>query len=293
MSYQEVPPFISYPVSTSFATLSSPSSSSPHTELNADSPLLLNSCCNPRKLNILYFNARSLLPKISELQLIAETYSPSVICIVESWLCPDITDAEVWIPDYQLVRLDRNHNGGGVLMFISGSLQFSVLPRCEDLELLSVVVSMGSSKACISLFYRPPSSSSSILDSLCTYLASSVLHRFTNLILLGDFNVNFCAHSRHPLFSTLESLSHSLSLQQVVTEPTHVHHNGSTSLIDLVFVSNPLLINTCSVIPPLSNSDHNGLSLQCNWKSTHRDNCDNHSKGRVVTVRLTGNGLPC
>ncbi len=97
-------------------------------------------------------------------------------------------------------------------MFISGSLQFSVLPRCEDLELLSVVVSTGLSKACISLFYRPPSSSFSILDSLCTYLASSILHRFTNLILLGDFNINFCAHSRHPLFSTLESLTHSLSL---------------------------------------------------------------------------------
>ena len=51
----------------------------------------------PSDFSILYYNARSLLPKLSELQLIAEAYSPSVICIVETWLSPNIINREVSI----------------------------------------------------------------------------------------------------------------------------------------------------------------------------------------------------
>ena len=94
-------------------------------------------------------------------------------------------------------------------------------------------------------------------------------------------NINFCTHSCHPLFPSLESMSQFFALQQVVKEPNHVYHNGTTSLVDLVFISNPLLTNSCHVVPPLSNSDHYGVSVQCCWKPTHRHNCDNHSKGRV------------
>ena len=37
-------------------------------------------------LSILYFNARSIYPKIDELRSIVVYSSPCVICIVESWL---------------------------------------------------------------------------------------------------------------------------------------------------------------------------------------------------------------
>ena len=157
-----------------------------------------------------------------------------------------------------------------------------MLPKCDGLELLSIVVSNVSYKVCISLFYRPPSSSSLILDSLFTYIESLNVHQYSNYILLGDFNVNFCSHETSSLFCKLKSLSHLFSLQQIVTEPTHVHHNGSVSLIDLIFVSNNVLSNFCHVIPPLANSDHKGVHMQCNWRLTSRRNCTNNSKGRVV-----------
>ena len=41
-------------------------------------------------LNILYFNARSLLPKLEELRLLASVHRPNVICITESWLCKEL-----------------------------------------------------------------------------------------------------------------------------------------------------------------------------------------------------------
>ena len=62
------------------------------------------------------------------------------------------------------------------------------------------------------------------------------------------------------MLSKLLSLCNLFSFSQIVQEPTHVHHNGSSSLIDLIFVTNNLLSdpNFCNVISPLGNSDHNG-----------------------------------
>ena len=117
-------------------------------------------------------------------------------------------------------------------------------------------------------FTDPPSSSSLILDSLFTYIESLNVHQYSNYILLGDFNVNFCSHENSSLFCKLKSLSHLFSLQQIVTELTHVYHNGSVSLIDLIFISNNVLSNFCHVIPPLANSDHKGVHMQCNWRLT-------------------------
>ena len=43
--------------------------------------------------------------------------------------------------------------------------------------------------------------------------------------------------------------------------------HGSTSLIDLALLSTPTLLRSCSVIPPLANSDHFGLLLDIKWKT--------------------------
>ena len=78
-----------------------------------------------QNLSILYYNARSLLPKFDELCALCEL--PGVVCIVETWLAEEITDAEISLPDYQLHRLDRTRHEGGVLMYIHKSYSFKVL----------------------------------------------------------------------------------------------------------------------------------------------------------------------
>ena len=71
-------------------------------------------------LSVLYYNARSILPKIDLLraEVIAANF-PSVVCIVESWLAEETEDSEVSIDE---IRLDRNRHGGGVLLYIHNSL---------------------------------------------------------------------------------------------------------------------------------------------------------------------------
>ena len=77
-------------------------------------------------MSIVYYNARSLLPKFDELCTLCATYKPDMLCLVETWLCNYISDNEFMIPGYQLYRLDRNRHGGGVLMYALE--EFSVSP---------------------------------------------------------------------------------------------------------------------------------------------------------------------
>ncbi|MCG8625004.1 MAG: hypothetical protein MJE68_23765, partial [Proteobacteria bacterium] len=126
--------------------------------------------------------------------------------------------------------------------------------------------------------YRPPNPLSFVLGTFQSY---HWIYTSIQILLLGDFNIDFC-NPTTPLFSRPKSLCHLLSLTQIVKEPTHTHHDGSTSLIDLVFMSNPILSNSCFVVPPLSNADHKGIHVQTSWNSTAKHNYDNHSKGRTI-----------
>jgi hypothetical protein len=76
----------------------------------------------------------------------------------------------------------------------------------------------------------------------------------SNLVLLGDFNVNIVniLDPDHPLLSCLLSMhmSSSLCLTQVVSELTHVLPN-SHSLIDSVSLFDPSHLIGCVTIPAL------------------------------------------
>ena len=69
-------------------------------------------------LSIMYYSARSILPKFHCLCAEVRVRRPLVVCIVESWLSHDISDDEICIDNYQICRLDRNRHGGGVLMYV-------------------------------------------------------------------------------------------------------------------------------------------------------------------------------
>jgi len=113
------------------------------------------SIINGNNMTIMYYNARSLIPKYDELFVTMETHNPDMICIVETWLCDDILNSEIALPGYQLYRRDRNRHGGGVLIYVKDHFVCSMLPSADNLEIITVSVCYGPSKAFISLFYQP------------------------------------------------------------------------------------------------------------------------------------------
>ena len=116
-------------------------------------------------------------------------------------------------------------------------------------------------------FYHPPSSAVQIMDEIYDCLWS--LAYFSNLIILGDFNVDFC-NRYHPLHSKTTIIQQAFSLTQVVKSCTHTALSGKELIIDLALVSSETQVATCETIPPLANSDHNGVLFKWKWKITER-----------------------
>ena len=86
----------------------------------------------------MYFNCRSLLPKIDEL---------AVLC-VEIWLSVDVSHSEVAIHNYSPVRLDRNRHGSGVAVYVCNCVFDDVLSGPAELELVTVSLYKSGFKLC-------------------------------------------------------------------------------------------------------------------------------------------------
>ena len=72
----------------------------------------------------MHLNINSLLPKIDELRHMARLSNAAVIGICESKLDKSITNSEILIDNYDLLRCDRNRNGGGVACYIRNDLSY-------------------------------------------------------------------------------------------------------------------------------------------------------------------------
>ena len=205
-----------------------------------------------------YCNARSILPKFDELSAINSLHSPDIICIVESWLSSDICDSELSLPGFSLFRRDRNRHGGGILVYVKSTLSPSIISynSSSPIELLLISVKPKHSSFTLAVFYRPPSSPNA-LNTLQTALESLPHSTLLNLVLLGDFNVDYTSPS--PALNQILALSDLFSLDQIVSHPTHFSPSGSPSLIDLVFTSPSFSPSSCNILPPISNSDHRAI----------------------------------
>ena len=69
-------------------------------------------------------NARSIVNKRNELNIMVDDINPHIIGITESWATPDISDAELGMTGYVMFRKDRlGRRGGGVILYINESIQ--------------------------------------------------------------------------------------------------------------------------------------------------------------------------
>ncbi len=202
--------------------------------------------------SILYANCCSILPKLDSLRTYASSTSPDIIALCETWLDDTVSDSEVFIPGYCLVRRDRNRHGGGVLLYLHESIPIISASKHPSIELLVVEVEMMKGPLTIGVYYRPPSSPPNLTD-LESALQSLNPSKLRSAILLGDFNINL--FSATPLSKEVISSLSAFHLHQVVTEPTRVT-DSLASLIDHVYVSDPSLLLSCSTTPPLDTSDH-------------------------------------
>lgn len=144
-------------------------------------------------LRIFHINICSLKNKVSELRLFCDKHRPHVLSLNETWLDDSFLDSELYLPVYQLLRRDRDRNGGGIAVYIAEYLN----PERVDISIGEIealwfeLSKPNSRKILFGATYRLPN-----LDpSTFTESLEEMLNRRTNesieTVLLGDFNFDY------------------------------------------------------------------------------------------------------
>ena len=212
-------------------------------------------------------NARSIINKKTELNIMVDDIKPHIIGITESWANNDITNAELGLEGYVMFRKDRiGRRGGGVLLYIKDTIpayevQLQEEADCNDAIWCNLVT--GHTTVIIGVVYRCPN---------ITKQNNEKIHNAINevskgdCIIMGDFN-----HGNIK-WDTLQStgvedsmflcLVQDNFLTQHVLEPTR-----AARVLDIVLSSQKEFVDNVVIQEPLGSSDHNQLHFNIKIKS--------------------------
>ena len=105
-----------------------------------------------------------------------------VLAINESRMDETVTDNEVHLAGYTIIRKDRNRQGGGVALYVRSTINYREIRKPKTKTIL------------VGTWYRPPNSSIELFNNF-----EAILNRLedTNLevSLAGDLNCNISSTS--------------------------------------------------------------------------------------------------
>ena len=150
-------------------------------------------------MHFVHINVNSLLPKIDELRDVVGHTKPAVLGITESKLDSSISDQEVNMSGYRVLRSDRNRYGGGVACCVRADLCFnrrSVFSNSIENVFFDLVIAKFKPFS-IGIFYRPPNVNT-ILETFANDLKFNDLKK-NEVYFLGDFNINLLVNGKFVL----------------------------------------------------------------------------------------------
>ena len=185
-----------------------------------------------------------------------------IICITETWINDEITDAMLCLnSDFAVYRKDRRGRaGGGVCVFVKRKLK-AVSVRLDALfdsvELVAIDYGKRDAKTRLICVYKPPNLTAES-DSLLYGALESLCSNFKGtLLVVGDFNLpgiiwplgQFVSNAQFENFWFARFAQ--LGLHQMVIEPSR-----GKNFLDIVLTSDKEIFRSCCLGPPFSTSDH-------------------------------------
>ena len=213
------------------------------------------------KLKVIHLNARSLKNRVNlhQIREFTQEHKPDIIAISETWLNSTVTNAEIEIECFKVIRLDRLHKiGGGVCAYVRSNI------KCFKIKHLSTIsednfhqlwlrIQFKKLKSfLICLTYRPPDCSLNCFESHFKPAYTEALLMNYPIVILGDLNCNMLNTNND--YKILKGICDELNLNQIIKSPTRVTAT-TKSPIDIVLVSDITFIKRSGVIKTLI-SDH-------------------------------------
>ena len=256
-------------------------------------------------LTFIHFNVRSLQKNFDAFHefLCNQPCSPDIICVTETRL-KNQPLLNIDISGYTFIHIDSPTTAGGVAMYISNALQFSVITNLQLTvnECENIWIKLHDSNVIISTIYRHPKNDAQVfIDALNTNLEKV---RSNKVFLVGDFNLNIkpLPDSKFPDRYASKYLDMLISngYYPLINVPTRVTDNSST-IIDHI-VTNDHTHNILPGVIKTDLTDHypilctiSNLTLKKSHKPTFRrdfsmfnaDDFCNHLNNEINSFFLT------
>ena len=196
------------------------------------------------------------LPKhLDEIRLLLHDKKLDVLALNETRLDSSISDDLVSIEGYDILRSDRNRNGGGVCIYVRCYINYKNRPDLipKDLEAISLEIKQVKSKSfIISSVYRPPNTTVEIFSKIEKQI-QLVDNENKEFYLLGDLNCNLL-DSNLSNVKMLQEIMQLYQLTQIIDVPIRVT-KSTKSILDVCITSSPDKIFQSGVVH-LGISDH-------------------------------------
>ena len=225
-----------------------------------------------KELNCVYFNARSIVNKMSELELLITDEQPDILGISETWLNSSISESELNFEGYTVFRKDRDdvvkHRGGGVALYIRNILNPVYRPDiCRNLfpEIVFLNINCGGENTLIGVCYRPPDSQTVNDEAFFEILTELGNQTF---VLMGDFNFSEIQWDKRNKIDRTHKFIRCLDnnyLSQVVNKPSR-----NRNFLDLIICSDENLVRNLSVDEPFESSDHQMIRFKLLSKASNK-----------------------
>ena len=127
---------------------------------------------------------------IEEIRHILPENNIPILTLCETRLDDSITNAEISVQGYRSVRRDRNRCGGGLIVYIHESLNFTERKdlHATSLELVCIQIDLPHQKPFIFIsWYRPPDCNIHVFD-LFEEVLQNVEATSLDYVLMGDLN---------------------------------------------------------------------------------------------------------
>ena len=209
-------------------------------------------------------NVCSYIPKSNDIVTLLNNSNLDYLGITESWLNSSISDCELEIDGYSLLRNDRDNGsskrgGGGILIYSRTNHVFQHLPGwnlcCDDIEWAWTKLQLPDTRPTfLCTLYRPPSGNYHNFEEL---LENKILDLYTDfipdIILIGDINIDVSERGSLHKKEYLKLLK-TMGLEQLIHEPTRVT-DKTASIIDHI-VTNRCELYVHGGVLSLGISDH-------------------------------------
>lgn len=198
----------------------------------------------------------SLTPKVIEVAEFAGRLDIDLLCISETWLKEHVADSVVEIPNYSIIRRDRQGvQHGSVCLYVKDTYSklcvLKDLICCADHEILWVLLRpkrlpRGFSCIVLAIVYHPPAPATTNNGNIRDHLFNSpslAESKYQNcaLIVCGDFN--------RP---DIQPILNHFRLKQIVKVTTR-----KSAILDLMLTNLYVFYDNPSSYPPFGLSDRN------------------------------------